>query len=323
MEIRVLQSPTWINLEKIARKPTGSLQFFHKSVDQRLYQTPAPCGVLPKKRFRGFVTLKVSCSSENRPASVLESDISPALFDDPKIIKDKSEEIEPYLDGRCLYLVGMMGSGKTTVGKVLSESLGYSFVDCDTLIEETAGGHTVADIFKLYGESFFRDNETEVLKKLSSMNRLVVSTGGGAVVRPINWRHMRKGISVWLDVPLNALARRITAVGTDSRPLLHHGSGDPYTKTMKRLCTLFEERGEAYGNADVRVSLENMAMKLGFEDVIDISPTAIAVEVFLLPLIFPMIRFLDLICFFLSNCLINEANIMIHVARYSYKSRIC
>lgn len=274
----MLPSPTWINPEKIARKPSSSLQFFHKSVDQRLYQMPTSCGVFAKKRFRGFVTLKVSCSSENRPALVLESDISPALFDESKIIKDKSEEIEPYLDGRCLYLVGMMGSGKTTVGKVLSESLGYSFVDCDTLIEET-GGRTVAEIFKLYGESFFRDNETEVLHKLSSMNRLVVSTGGGAVVRPINWRHMRKGISIWLDVPLEALARRITAVGTDSRPLLHHGSGDPYTKTMKRLCTLFEERGEAYGNADVRVSLENMAIKFGIEDVIDISPTAIAVEV--------------------------------------------
>ncbi|KZV25981.1 hypothetical protein F511_08926 [Dorcoceras hygrometricum] len=145
---------------------------------------------------------------------------------------NKSEGIEPYLNGRCIFLVGMMGSGKTTVGKVLSEGLGYSFCDCDTLIEQAAGGSTVAEIFKMYGESFFRDSETEALEKLSSMHRLVVSTGGGAVIRPINWRYMQQGISVWLDVPLDALARRIAAVGTDSRPLLEQESGDPYSKDL-------------------------------------------------------------------------------------------
>ncbi|KAL3651335.1 Shikimate kinase [Castilleja foliolosa] len=205
----------------------------------------------------------------------------PELFDESKIIKNKSEEIEPYLNGRCIYLVGMMGSGKTTVGKVLAEALGYSFCDCDTLIEETVGENTVAEIFKSYGESFFRDTETEVLHKLSMMHQLVVSTGGGAVIRPVNWRHMRKGISVWLDVPLEALARRITAVGTDSRPLLHHESRNSYSKTMKRLSALFEERGEAYTNADVRVSLENIAAKIGSEDVCNLTPTVIAIEVLL------------------------------------------
>ncbi|KAK4485970.1 hypothetical protein RD792_008624 [Penstemon davidsonii] len=169
------------------------------------------------------------------PASVLDSGSIPALFDESQIFKlmplqNKSEEIIQCLNGRCIYLVGMMGSGKTIVGKVLSEALGYSFHDCDTLIEQVVGGTTVAEIFKLHGESFFRDNETEVLHKLSLMHRLVVSTDGGAVVRPTNWRHMQKGISVWLDVPVEALARRITAVGTGSRPLLHHDYGDPYSK---------------------------------------------------------------------------------------------
>ncbi|KAK4417301.1 Shikimate kinase, chloroplastic [Sesamum alatum] len=285
MEAKVsggLQLSNWINPEKIARKPSSSVQFFQKYGERRLFGVPASCNLLTKRgRFRGPVVLKVSCSSEISPASVLESDSYAASFDESKIIKNKSEEIEPYLNGRCIYLVGMMGSGKTTVGKVLSEALGYSFCDCDTLIEEAVGGSTVAEIFKLYGENFFRDNETEVLHKLSLMHRLVVSTGGGAVVRPINWRYMQKGISVWLDVPLEALARRITAVGTNSRPLLHHESGDPYSKTMKRLTTLFEERGEAYGNADVRVSLGDIAAKLGSEDVCNLTPTVIAIEVLL------------------------------------------
>ncbi|KAF3943866.1 hypothetical protein CMV_029612 [Castanea mollissima] len=105
-------------------------------------------------------------------------------------------QIRPYLSGRCIYLVGMMGSGKTTVGKVLSQVLGYSFFDSDTLEEQDADGTSVAEIFKLYGEGFFRDKGIEVLLKLSLMHQLVVSTGGGAVVRPINCKYMQKGISV-------------------------------------------------------------------------------------------------------------------------------
>ncbi|CAA0839185.1 Shikimate kinase 1- chloroplastic [Striga hermonthica] len=274
-----LQLGTWMNPENIARKPNNSLHFFQKYGERSVYQVPASCRLLATSlRFRGPKVLRVSCS-DSSSASLLEAGRFPAFFDDSKIIKNKSEEVEPYLHGRCIYLVGMMGSGKTTIGKVLAEALGYSFYDCDKMIEEAVGGRTVAEIFKSYGEKFFRDNETEVLHELSSMRRLVVSTGGGAVIRPVNWRHMRKGVTVWLDVPLEALAQRITTVGTHSRPLLHHESGDPYSKTMKRLSALFEERGEAYANADVRVSLQNIAAKLGYEDVCNITPTAIALEV--------------------------------------------
>ncbi|PWA68730.1 shikimate kinase protein [Artemisia annua] len=80
------------------------------------------------------------------------------------------------------------------------------------------------------------------------------------------------------DVPLDALAKRLTAIGTASRPLLHHGSGDAYTQTFKRLCKLWEERSEAYSNAQVTVSLERIASKLGHEDVCSVNPTQIAIE---------------------------------------------
>ncbi|XP_073273001.1 shikimate kinase, chloroplastic-like isoform X1 [Primulina huaijiensis] len=273
-----LQLPARINSEKFARKSSNSLQFLRRN-GERKYLARASINLLARKgRTQVPLVLKVLCSSGNVPASVLESGRLPS-FDESIILQNKSEGIEPYLNGRCIYLVGMMGSGKTTVGKVLSESLGYSFCDCDTLVEQAAGGNTVAEIFKIYGESFFRDTETEALQKLSSMHQLVVSTGGGAVIRPINWRYMQKGISVWLDVPLDALARRITAVGTDSRPLLDQESGDPYSKTMKRLSTLFKERGEAYASADVRVCLENIAAKLGLMDVCNLTPNVIAIEV--------------------------------------------
>ncbi|KAL5192438.1 Shikimate kinase 1, chloroplastic [Glycine soja] len=209
-------------------------------------------------------------------ASTLQSGSFHAPVDEMLILKSKSQEIEPYLNGRCIYLVdqslGMMGSGKTTVGKILSQVLSYLFFDSDALVEEEVDGTAVADIFKHNGEPFFRN------KELSMMHRYVISTGGGAVVRPINWKYMQQGISVWLDVPVEALAQRITAVGTDSRPLLHYEEGDAYTKTFMRLSALFKERSEAYANANVKVSLENMAAKLGSRDESDLSPTAIAME---------------------------------------------
>ncbi|KAI4317196.1 hypothetical protein L6164_025087 [Bauhinia variegata] len=172
----------------------------------------------------------------------------------------------------------MMGSGKTTVGKILSQVLGYSFCDSDALVEEEVGGTSVADIFKLYGEAFFHDKETEVLRKLSLKHRLVISTGGGAAVRPINWEYMDKGIGVWLDVPVEVLAQRIAAVGTNSRPLLHYDTGDAYTQSFMRLSAIFEERSKAYANANARVSLEKIAAKMGGGDASDLSPTDIAIE---------------------------------------------
>ncbi|KAG2564344.1 hypothetical protein PVAP13_7NG101066 [Panicum virgatum] len=162
-----------------------------------------------------------------------------------------------HLNGRCIYLVGMMGSGKSTVGKILAEVLGYSFFDSDNLVEQAVGMSSVAQIFKIHSEAFFRENESNVLRDLSSMRRLVVATGGGAVIRPINWNYMKKGLSVWLEVPLDALAKRIAQVGTASRPLLEdldQPSDDPYTAAFTKLSMLAEQRVEAYANADARVS---------------------------------------------------------------------
>ncbi|CAI0554719.1 unnamed protein product [Linum tenue] len=232
-------------------------------------------------RMRSVCLVDVSCSYNEYQAPTLKSGKSCTSFDESVALKTKTQDIEPYLRGRCIYLVGMMGSGKTTVGKVLAQVLGYSFCDSDALVEESVDGASVAEIFNLYGECFFRDKETEALRELSLRNRFVVSTGGGAVIRPINWcdeKYMHKGISVWLDVPLEALAQRIAAVGTNSRPLLHEETGDEYTKALRRLSSLFEERSEAYENATVKVSFENIAAKLGHKDVLGLTPATIAIE---------------------------------------------
>lgn len=141
------------------------------------------------------------------------------------------------------------------------------------------GGTSVAQIFKESGEAYFREYESKALQKLSLVPQQVVATGGGAVVRPLNWRFMRQGITVFLNVPLDALARRIAAVGTDSFPLLDYDSADSYTKAFTALSALSKERSEAYANADATVSLLNLAACIGLKDVLDITPTTIAMEV--------------------------------------------
>ncbi|KAK3411577.1 hypothetical protein EUGRSUZ_I00321 [Eucalyptus grandis] len=250
MDAKLAQRPqfsAWIDSEKVGRKSSCTLR-----VPQKLRE--GRCRVLisghlePTGSFNRHksISLEVPCSYREFPgAPRLQSGSFNSPFDEALILKNKSQEIEPFLSGRCIYL--------------------------DV-------GTSVAEIFKLYGEGFFREKETEMLRRLSRMHRMVVSTGGGAVIRPVNWRHMQQGISVWLDVPLEALARRIAAVGTHSRPLLHDESGDAYTKALTRLSNLLEERSESYAYANARVSLEEIAAKLGYRDVSHISPTAIAIE---------------------------------------------
>ncbi|KAH1075415.1 hypothetical protein J1N35_027743 [Gossypium stocksii] len=277
-----LNYPTWIESERFGRNSTGSLRFGqiakqeHKARLVVLAHFPV---LTSSNRFRS-VSFEVSCSSSKKfSASTTETGSVHAPYDEALVLKNKSLEVEPYLNGHSIYLVGLMGSGKTTVGKILSNVLSYSFCDSDALIEQEVNGMSVAEIFKLHGERFFRKKETEVLQRLSSKKQLVVSTGGGAVVWDVNWDYMqKKGIVVWLDVPLEALAQRIAAVGTHSRPLLHYEHGDPYTKALKRLSFLLELRGKNYAKANARVSLEEIAGKLGYRDVSDLTPTEIAIE---------------------------------------------
>ncbi|KAI9073313.1 hypothetical protein K1719_044721, partial [Acacia pycnantha] len=224
--------------------------------------------------------LEVSHSTKSSQAPTVKPRKCDAYFDENWLLKTKGQEVSSHSNGCNIYLVGMMGSGKTTVGKILSEALNYSFVDGDHFVEEFMGGISVAQIFNQYGESFFRDIESEALKELSLMPCKVIATGGGAVVRPVNWEYLKRGISVYLNVPLDALAKRIAAVGTGSRPLLD-STGDAYTKAFVGLFPISKKRSDAYANADIMVSLLDIAAKLGDEDVLNIPPAAIATEVLL------------------------------------------
>lgn len=144
-----------------------------------------------------------------------------------------------------LYLVGMMGAGKTTVGRVLAKELGYRFFDTDAVVEQVAG-KSVAEIFADDGEDSFRQLETQVLSELSAYKKMAIATGGGIVMRPQNWSYLHHGIVVWLDVPIEQLYMRLRH--DTSRPLLH--TDNP----RQKLQTLLSQRQPLYAQADLRVT---------------------------------------------------------------------
>lgn len=154
-------------------------------------------------------------------------------------------ELARRLAGLNLYLVGMMGAGKSAVGRPLAEALGYRFIDADTTLEQVAG-RSIAEIFASDGEAGFRQLETAVLGQIAGWHSLVVATGGGVVTRSQNWGHLHQGVVIWLDAPEELLLSRLTADPT-RRPLLEQS--DP----AARLRALLEQRRPLYAQADLQV----------------------------------------------------------------------
>ena len=148
---------------------------------------------------------------------------------------------------RPLVLVGLMGCGKSTLGRRLAHVLGFEFVDADDEIERAAQ-MSIAEIFAAYGEAGFRDGERRVIARLieESGPRKVIATGGGAFVDSQTRALIReRAIAIWLDCDVETLLERTSR--RDNRPLLKQG--DP-RETLERL---LRERGPAYAEAHLRV----------------------------------------------------------------------
>ncbi|MGB3294267.1 MAG: shikimate kinase [Phormidesmis sp.] len=156
-----------------------------------------------------------------------------------------------FLKKTNLYLIGMMGAGKTTIGRKLAGRLGYRFLDTDELIEQAAG-QPITRLFEQSGEAAFRTLETQVLSQVAAHTRLVVATGGGIVTQPMNWSYLQHGVVIWLDTPTAVLASRLAA--DTSRPLLKD-----VDLTLK-LETLLAERGDRYAQADIRIPYEGRSV---------------------------------------------------------------
>lgn len=147
-------------------------------------------------------------------------------------MKDKLGAANPQLANRPIYLVGVMGCGKSRVGWELARLCGRRFVDMDDWIIRTEGVPSVNAIFSDRGEDYFRDLESAALRAPSNQGALVIATGGGVVLREENLRHMRKrGWIVWLD---RSLAKIVRTVNTKKRPLLAEGPEKLYAIYAQR-----------------------------------------------------------------------------------------
>jgi len=159
---------------------------------------------------------------------------------------------------KTVVMVGMMGAGKTAVGRALAQRLGVAFLDSDAEIE-VAANRSVPEIFERDGEAFFRSRETQIIERLLIEKRCILSTGGGAFLSETNRTNISaQGISVWLNADLELLWSRVRS--KDTRPLLR--TDDP-RGTLKNI---YDQRVPIYSLADLTVG---SAPEYSIEDMVD------------------------------------------------------
>ena len=171
--------------------------------------------------------------------------------------RDRAREI---LDGRSLVMIGLMGAGKTTVGRRVAQRLGLPFADADSEIEKAAG-KTIPEIFEDHGEQHFRDGERRVIARLLDSGQQVLATGGGAYMNEETRRNIsRTGVAVWLRADLDLLMKRV--MRRSNRPLLN--TADPDAVMRK----LIEQRYPVYALADIIVDSRDVPHNAIVNDVL-------------------------------------------------------
>ncbi|XP_073099705.1 probable inactive shikimate kinase like 1, chloroplastic isoform X1 [Elaeis guineensis] len=230
----------------------------------------------------------------SRAHGLSSSKMSIAELEPSLVVKKKASEISDELKGTSIFLVGINCAMKTNLGKLLADALRYYYFDSDNLIEQAAGGESAAKSFKEKDEKGFHESETEVLKQLSSMGRLVVCAGDGAVQGSTNLAYLRYGISIWIEVPLDLLANEILktdAPSTNEQPILESNyfsellrmqntrTRNVHAQLLEELSKRYNEMKGGYGTADAVVSLQRVASQLGYEDLNSVTPEDMAVEV--------------------------------------------
>ncbi|MEM1316876.1 MAG: shikimate kinase [Pseudomonadota bacterium] len=178
------------------------------------------------------------------------------------VIADRSSTIRRALGGRSIVLVGIMGVGKSTIGKRLSQYLDIPFVDADKEIEKAAG-MSVQDIFDQFGEEAFRTGEQKVIKRLMGEGQKILATGGGAFMNENIRQDIEEGgVSVWLNADIDILMKRVQRRA--DRPLLK--TEDPEA-TMR---ALLDERNPVYALADVKIESRTVSRDVIAGEVVDL-----------------------------------------------------
>lgn len=164
------------------------------------------------------------------------------------------------LAGRTIVMVGMMGAGKSSVGRRLASRLGMAFADADTEIEQAAN-QTIPEIFEQHGEAYFRDGERRVIQRLLEGTPKVIATGGGAFIQPdTRAAILEKGVSIWLKADRDLLLQRVKR--RNNRPLLK--AGDP-AEVMEKLIA---ERYPVYEEAAIHIQSRDVAHDVVIDDIL-------------------------------------------------------
>ncbi len=172
-----------------------------------------------------------------------------------------SSELVAALGRRSIVLVGMMGAGKTSIGRRLAARLRIAFVDADHEIE-AAAGMSIPEIFAKHGEPYFRSGEARVIARLLDSGPQVLATGGGAFVAEDTRQRIRdKGVSVWLKADFDVLLRRIARRSTADRPML---KSDP----AAALNALIDARYPIYAEADLTVHSREVTHDILVDEII-------------------------------------------------------
>jgi len=179
-----------------------------------------------------------------------------------EVSASREAEILAALGTRLVVLVGMMGAGKSTIGRRLAARLGLSFLDADSEIE-AAAGMSIPDIFEAHGEPHFRDGEARVIARLLESGPAVLATGGGSFMREETRRRVGdKAVSIWLKADADVIMRRVKRRA--DRPLLQ--TADP-AATVGRL---LDEREPVYQYADLTVASRDVPHEKIVEECIEV-----------------------------------------------------
>lgn len=172
-------------------------------------------------------------------------------------------DIASALGSRCVVLVGMMGAGKSTIGRRLALRLGLRFFDADIEIEIAHAGMTIPEIFATHGEPYFRDGEARVIARLLEGGPAVIATGGGAVMREETRNRIRdKAVSIWLKADIDVIMKRVRRRA--DRPLLQ--TEDPVATVTR----LLELREPVYQTADLTIASRDVPHDRIVEECIEV-----------------------------------------------------
>ncbi|GKV26066.1 hypothetical protein SLEP1_g35426 [Rubroshorea leprosula] len=275
MEIVATSRPSLITLQ-------FQIPFLRFSFPMTYQLNPPPQSSPPtflRSQFLSFSRLlrrksvSVTCSfADDSTSSTEVGTVDPSLA-----LKKRAADVGPELKGTSIFLVGMNNSIKSNLGKLLAGVLRYYYFDSDGLVAEASGGESAAKSFRESDEKRFRESETEVLKELSSLGRLVVCAGNGAVQSSTNLALLRHGISIWIDVPLDMVAKGIT----EDRDQIYFPEISPgsYSEVLSQLTALYEETKSGYATADAIVSLQKIASQADQADLDAVTAEEMTMEV--------------------------------------------